>query len=55
MKRFFPTSNRKILYLTMLIDCKKNLDQSDLTDCKLLTVEGKKSFFHGVPRLYKMI
>jgi hypothetical protein len=29
----------------MLIDCKKNLDQSNLTDCKLIIVEGEKRFF----------
>jgi hypothetical protein len=26
----------------MLIDCRKNLSQSDCTDCKITTIEGKK-------------
>jgi hypothetical protein len=29
----------------MLIDCKKNLDQSDLTDCKIITIEGEEEVF----------
>jgi hypothetical protein len=48
----FSTSNRKIIYLTMLIVCRKNLTQSDHMDCKIITIEGegKKSFLvvsHG--------
>jgi hypothetical protein len=38
----FSTSNRKILYLTILIVCRKNLNQRDLTDCKIITIEGGK-------------
>jgi hypothetical protein len=46
MKWCFFTSNRKILYLTMLIVCRKNLSQSDLTDLGIITIEGEeKSFF----------
>jgi hypothetical protein len=41
----FSTSNRKILYLTMLIVCRKNLSQSGLTDCKIKTIEGKEEVF----------
>jgi hypothetical protein len=33
------------LYLTMLIDCRKNLNQRDLTDCKIITIEGGKKVF----------
>jgi hypothetical protein len=39
MKRCFSTSNRKILYLTMPIVCRKNLSQSELTDCKIKVEE----------------
>jgi hypothetical protein len=45
MKWCFSTSNRKILYLNMLIVYKKNLNQSDLTDCKIITIEGEEMFF----------
>jgi hypothetical protein len=41
----FSTSNYKILYLTMLIVCRKNLSQSDLTDCKIITIEGEEKVF----------
>jgi hypothetical protein len=30
------------LYLTMLVVCRKNLNQSNLTDCKIITNEGKE-------------
>jgi hypothetical protein len=30
---------------TMLIDCRKNLSQSDLTDCKIITIEGEEKVF----------
>jgi hypothetical protein len=43
----FSTYNRKILYLTMPIVCKKNLNQSDLTDCKIITIEGEEKVFFG--------
>jgi hypothetical protein len=29
----------------MLIDCRKNLSQSDLMDCKIITIEGGKKVF----------
>jgi hypothetical protein len=41
----FSTSNCKILYLTMLIVFGNNLTQSDLTDCKIITVEGEEKVF----------
>jgi hypothetical protein len=45
MKWWFSTSNHKILYLTMPIVCRKNLNQSDLTDCKIKTIEGEEKVF----------
>jgi hypothetical protein len=45
MKWCFSTSNRKILYLTMQIVCRKNLSQSGLTDCKIITIEGEEKVF----------
>jgi hypothetical protein len=39
------TSNHKILYLTMLIVCRKNLSQSDVTDCKIIAIEGEEKVF----------
>jgi hypothetical protein len=46
----FPTSNCKILYLTILIVRRKNLNQSDCTDCKIITIEGEeKAFLVGSP------
>jgi hypothetical protein len=41
----FSTSNCKILYPTMLIVCRKNLSQSDHTDCKIITIEGEEKVF----------
>jgi hypothetical protein len=41
MKLCFSTSNHKILYLTMLIVCRKNLSQSNLMDCNIITNEGE--------------
>jgi hypothetical protein len=29
----------------MLIVCRKNLSQSDLTDCKIITIEGEEKAF----------
>jgi hypothetical protein len=29
----------------MLIVCKKNLNQSDLTDCKIIIIEGEEKVF----------
>jgi hypothetical protein len=50
MKLSFSTSNYKIFYLTMLIDCRKNLSQSDLTNCKIITIEGEeKVLLVGIP------
>jgi hypothetical protein len=38
----------------MLIVCRKNLTQSDLTDCKIITIEGKeKVFLVGSPNCYQ--
>jgi hypothetical protein len=45
MKCYFSTSNRKILYLTMLIVCRKNLSHSDHMDCKIITIEGEEKVF----------
>jgi hypothetical protein len=45
MKWCFSISNQKILYLTMLILCRKNLNKSDRTDYKIITVEGEKKVF----------
>jgi hypothetical protein len=41
----FSTSNRKILYLTMLIVCRNNLNQSGRTDYKIITFEGEEFIF----------
>jgi hypothetical protein len=50
MKLCFSISNYKILYLTMLIVCGKDLNQSNLTDCKIIKIEGEeKVFFGGFP------
>jgi hypothetical protein len=45
MIQFFSTSRYKILYLTMLLVCRKNLSQSDRTDCKIITFEGEEKVF----------
>ena len=42
MKLRFSTSNCKILYLTMLIVSRKNLNQSNLIDCKIIIIEGEE-------------
>jgi hypothetical protein len=49
VKCSFSTFNRKILNLTILIVCRKNLRQSNHTDCKIITLEGGKKFFGGEP------
>jgi hypothetical protein len=49
MKWCYSTSNYMIFYLTMLIVCNKNLSQSDLTDCKIITIEGEEKVFGGEP------
>jgi hypothetical protein len=41
----FSTSNHKILYLIMLIVCRKNLNQSDHMDCKIITIQGEEKVF----------
>jgi hypothetical protein len=33
------------LYLTMLIVCTKNLNQSDRLDCKIITIEEEEKVF----------
>jgi hypothetical protein len=38
---YFQLPTIRSLYLTMLIVCKKNLNQSNLTDCKIVTIEGE--------------
>jgi hypothetical protein len=45
MKLFFSTFNRKILYLTIPILCRKNLSQSDPMGCKIITIEEEKKVF----------
>ena len=47
IKWYFSTSNHMILYLTMQIVCKKNLNQSDLMDCKIITLKGEEFFWWG--------
>jgi hypothetical protein len=38
------------MYLTILTVCKKNLNQSDHTDCKIITIEGiEKVILVGCP------
>jgi hypothetical protein len=55
MKWFLFAFKRKILYLTIIIICKKNLGQSGHTDCKILTIKWEKQVFvGGVPRLLSM-
>jgi hypothetical protein len=49
MKLLFSTTNHKILYLIVLIVCRKNLSQSDHTNCKIITFEGKEKGFGGEP------
>jgi hypothetical protein len=39
---FFSTFNHKILNLTIPVVCRKNLNQSDHTDCKIITIDGNK-------------
>jgi hypothetical protein len=52
MKLCYSTSNHKILYLIMTIVCRKNLNQSNLMDCKIITIEREeKVFFCDEPRL----
>jgi hypothetical protein len=52
----FSTANYKILYLTMLVVCRKNLNQSDLMDCKIIIIEGEeKAFFGGEPLLLSIL
>jgi hypothetical protein len=47
MKWCFSTSNHKILYLNMLIPCRKDLSQSDRTNYKIITIEEEKKFLVG--------
>jgi hypothetical protein len=56
MKLCFSTSNCKILYLTMLIVCRKNLSQSDNMDCKIITIEGEeKVFWEGAMAVFNVL
>jgi hypothetical protein len=45
MKGFFSAFNHKTLYLTIPITCRKNLNQKDLADCKIITIEGEAKLF----------
>jgi hypothetical protein len=45
MKLCFFTSNCKILHLIVLIVRRKNLSQSDLMDCKIITIEEEEKAF----------
>jgi hypothetical protein len=38
----FFAFNHKILYLIIPIVCRKNLTQSDRTDCEIVTIEGEE-------------
>jgi hypothetical protein len=42
---FYFTFNHKILYLTILIVCRKNLGHSEYMDCKIIRIEGKEKVF----------
>jgi hypothetical protein len=42
------------MYFTMQIVCRKNLNQSDHSDCKIITFEGKGKVFGGEPELLSM-
>jgi hypothetical protein len=41
----FSSTNRKILYLTILAVCRNNSSQSDRTDFKIITIEGEEKVF----------
>ena len=43
----FSILNCEILYLTIPIVCRKNLTQSDCTDCKIVTIEKEEKVFFG--------
>jgi hypothetical protein len=45
MKCYFSTFNHKILNLTILIVCGKNLNQCDPMDCKIIRIEGEEKVF----------
>jgi hypothetical protein len=45
MKLFFHAFNYKILYLTILIVCRKNLSDNENMDCKIIVIEGEKKVF----------
>jgi hypothetical protein len=45
IKLFFSTVNHKIIYLTIIKICRKNLNQSDCMDCKIITIEGEEKAF----------
>jgi hypothetical protein len=52
---FFFTFNHRILYITILVVCRKNLKQSDSIDCKIIKIEVKEIVFCGMPRLLSML
>jgi hypothetical protein len=35
----------EVVFLTLLIVCRKNLSQSDLMDCKIVSIEGAEKIF----------
>ena len=43
----FLTSNCKVLYLTMPIVCRKNLNQNVHMDCKIITLEEEEKVLFG--------
>jgi hypothetical protein len=45
MKWFFFTFNRKILYLAIVVVCRKKLTERDRTDCKIVIVEEEEEAF----------
>jgi hypothetical protein len=45
MKCSFFTFNCKILNLSILRICRKNCNKSDLTDYKIITIEGEEKVF----------
>jgi hypothetical protein len=56
MKYLFTTFNHKILNLTILTLCKKNLSQSDCIDQKIIIYERKrKVLWMGESRLMSIL
>ena len=55
MKQFSSTFNCKVLYLIILIVCRKYCSQSDCMDCKTITIEGEEKVSGRVPKLLSML